>query len=306
VAWDGLNSDTNHPLLNRAAAGAYAPGSTFKPVTALAALESGKASADTSFYCPGYFELGRATFRCWKHSGHGNMDLRQALEQSCNVYFFNLALQCGPEYVQHMAEALRLGQKTGAELEYEVAGLVPNNAWKKRIYRDAWRDGDTCNMAIGQGALTVTPLQMAMVTATIANGGHVYRPRLVNGTRPPGAAAFTLRPPEVLNEMNWTPSRLRTVQEGMRDVVRKPEGSGKLLADLGFTVAGKTGTAEFGRKEEGKRHAWMIAYAPYEKPRYAVAIVIDEGESGSTTAAPRMRELLSGLFAPPAVEGGRG
>ncbi len=300
--WKILSNDELTPLLNRAVAGAYAPGSTFKPVTAMAALESGKFSASTVYDCPGYFQLGRAVFRCWYHAGHGPLNLRQALEHSCNVYMFNMALATGPDYISNQAIALGLGRKTGIELDYESSGLVPNNAWKRRVFRDSWRDGDTCNLSIGQGALTVTPLQMAVVTAAFANGGRVWKPRLVVGERASGATTFERRQPVLENSMSWDPDHLKTVREGMRDVVMSPTGTGRAMGIPGVVMAGKTGTAEFGPAAARKRHAWMIAFAPYDRPKYAVVMVVDEGVSGGETVAPRMRRLMTGLFKDKAAE----
>jgi penicillin-binding protein 2 len=229
--------------------------------------------------------------------------MRRALEKSCNVFFFQTALQCGNEAVSHMAVAMGLGQKTGIELDYETAGLVPDGGWKRRVYNDAWRNGDTCNLAIGQGALSVTPLQMAMVTATLANKGTLYRPRLVKGTRRPGDEQFVMRAPFVANQLNWTPANIDIVRLGMRDVVMSETGTGRYAAPGGVEFAGKTGTAEFGPKDARLRHAWMITFAPYHEPRYAVAMLVDEGVSGGETVAPRMRQLLGNLFAVDRGEG---
>lgn len=301
--WKGLNADPEFPLVNRCVAGGYAPGSTFKPVTALAGLQYGNAHAGDVHSCPGYFQLGRATFRCWYHSGHGALTMRQAVERSCNVYFFHVGLQTGVDRLAAEARAFGLGSKTGIELDYELAGNVPDDAWKRRTQQDAWRDGDTCNLSIGQGALVVTPLQMASLTATLANGGKVYRPRLVRGVRPLGERAFTAKEPELVREMGWRPEDIALVRNGMRDVVNGAWGTARKVALPNVVIAGKTGTAEFGRKDEKKRHAWMIAFAPFEAPRYAIAMLVDEGVSGGETAAPRMLKLLTGLFAAPAQEG---
>lgn len=301
--WKLLNEDPEFPLINRCVAGGYAPGSTFKPVTALAGLGAGTAQPADVHSCPGYFQLGRTTFRCWNHSGHGPLVMRQALERSCNVYFFHVGLQTGVERIAEEARGFGLGRKTGIELDYEVAGNVPDTAWKRRTLRDGWRDGDTCNMSIGQGALVVTPLQMASLTATLANGGRVYRPRLVRGARMPGERVFTEHPPELVREMNWKPEDIALVRNGMRDVVNGAWGTARKVALPEVVIAGKTGTAEFGRKDEKKRHAWMIAFAPFDHPRYAIAMLVDEGVSGGETAAPRMLKLLTGLFAAPVQEG---
>jgi penicillin-binding protein 2 len=296
--WKALQEDPLHPLLNRAISGAYAPGSTFKVVTALAGLEAGSTDPRDSYVCPGYFRLGSAVFRCWFHAGHGTVSLHEALQRSCNVYFFHVGLKCGDEPIARIATDLGLGRKTGIELEGERAGLVPDSRWKKLFLDDAWRDGDTCNVSIGQGALAVTPLQLALMTSTIANGGTLYRPRLVKAVREGDGDAFAEQPVSAMARMPWKPEHLRQVREGMRDVVMTPQGTGKSAAVPGISVAGKTGTAEFGRKEDRRRHAWMIAFAPYDAPRYAVALLVDEGVSGGETAAPRMGHLLRGIFAP--------
>ena len=304
--WKRLSEDEGNPLMNRAAAGIYSPGSTFKPVVAISALEGGKATPNTSFSCPGYFMLGRGRFGCWYEAGHGLLNMQEGLEYSCNVYFFHLGLQCGQELIYHMAAALGLGRKTDIRLDYEASGLLPDDAWKRRMYHDAWRDGDTCNLSIGQGALATTPLQMAMVAATFANGGMLYRPRIVLGVREPEDGRFRAMPPQLVNNLSWSPANLRVVRDGMRDVVMSPRGTGRLAHVPGVEMAGKTGTAEYGRKGEGHKIAWMIAFAPYEHPRYAVSLMIEEGVTGGTTAAPKMKQIMTGLFKPTGSQEGEG
>ncbi len=301
--WRELSDDPLAPLLNRAVAGGYPPGSTFKLVTALAGLESGRCAPGDQHVCSGAFQLGRATFRCWFHPGHGPLTLRRAIEQSCNVYFFEMGLAMGMPRLHEMALRMGLGARTGIELDHEIAGLMPDDEWKRRTQRDAWRDGDTCNVSIGQGAIVATPLQMAQVAALIANGGRLYRPRLVRGIREFGRETFAMQPPELVRDMQWNPANLEVVRQGMRDVIHGERGTARRVAIPGHTIAGKTGTAEFGRKEDRKRHAWMVAYAPFEAPRYAVAILVDEGISGGETSAPRMRNLLMGLLEPEREEG---
>jgi penicillin-binding protein 2 len=304
--WKLLSEDENNPLMNRAVAGTYAPGSTFKPVVAMAALENKKATPGTSFSCPGYFMLGRGRFGCWYESGHGLLDMQVALEHSCNVYFFHLGLQCGQEPIYFMSEALGLGQKTDVSLDYEASGLLPDNAWKQRMFHDAWRDGDTCNMSIGQGALAATPLQMAMLTATFANGGTLYRPRIVLGVRETNDGPLRVVPPHVVRNLNWSPASARIVRGGLHDVVMSPRGTGRLAQVPGVDMAGKTGTAEYGKKGSGQKIAWMIAFAPYEHPRYAVALMVEEGVTGGTTAAPKMKKIMAGLFMPTGPQKGEG
>ncbi|MCX6998240.1 MAG: penicillin-binding protein 2 [Kiritimatiellaeota bacterium] len=305
--WRALLADPHQPLVHRALSGLYSPGSTFKPVVALAALESGRATPALTFTCPGYFKLGQARFDCWENrAGHGAQNLHQALEHSCNVYFFNLGLRCGPAAIHDMALQFGFGRKTGIELGGDMAGLAPDDAWKRQERHDGWRDGDTCNLAIGQGALNVTPLQMAMFAAALANGGKVYQPRLVLGVRDPAGGAVLPPPPRLRNTVAVDPAYMRVVREGLRAVVNSPTGTGRKAALEQFVVAGKTGTAEHGVKGEGKKWAWMIAFAPYEQPRYALAVLVEEGVSGGSTVAPLVHDILYDLLARPGSLQGEG
>ena len=283
-----LMNDAQRPLFNRAIAGVYPPGSTFKPVFSIAALENHRAQSDTAVSCPGYYQLGNTQIRCWRKSGHGLIEMQKAIEQSCNTYFCALGLQCGYERIYHMAAALGFGFKTGITLSNERSGLLPDDNWKRRVHNDGWRSGDTCNVSIGQGPLLVTPLQMAVFTAALANGGHVYQPRLTwMGENAPGV---------IVNEMSWSPSTIATVRAGMMDVVEAPSGTGKRAKVDDIQMAGKTGSAEYGPREDRKKHAWMILYAPVEQPRYALAMVIEDGTSGGMTTAPHVHAIMAGLF----------
>jgi penicillin-binding protein 2 len=295
-SWSQLNADDAElPLLNRAIGSFYPPGSLFKPVVAIAGLENNLWNPDAVVNCPGYFEMGNFRIRCWNVNGHGPVALRKSIEQSCNTYFCTLGHTIGYEAIYHMAQALGLGRATGIELDGELRGLIPDTAWKRTQYKDDWRDGDTCNASIGQGFLGVTPLQMAVLCSTIANGGHLYRPRLVLGFRAPGDPRVSSRP-ELVHEMNWSPRTLAVVRGGMRDVVNAPSGTGKNARLDEVVVAAKTGTAEVGRKGGGKKHVWMMAFAPFDDPRYAVAMVVEEGVSGGSTVGPRVGKLLDGIF----------
>jgi penicillin-binding protein 2 len=306
AAWKALNDNAETPLVNRAVAGTYPPGSTFKMITALAGLVNGHCSSSEVHHCPGYFTLGKVTFRCWNRSGHGPVNLQQAIEGSCNVFFFHAGLQSGIEAIYHMAGAFGLGKRTGIELDADQPGLVPNPEWKQRVFRDGWRDGDTCNVSIGQGALLVTPLQMANMTAALANGGILYQPRLVIGFKRENDDTFSAVPPVELNRMEWDRKHLDLVRLGMKDVIMSPRGTARNVQIPGIVVAGKTGPAEYGRKEDRKRHAWMVAFAPFEQPKYAIALLIDEGVSGGETAGPLMRKLLRGIFKVPEPPEGAG
>lgn len=273
--WNRLNNDPAKPFLNRAAMEHYPPGSIFKPVVALTALENDKADGQTVFACPGYFEVGGVRFHCWNRYGHGSLNMRQAIEVSCNPYFCQLGLLCGYERIHHMAMALGLGDRTGIEIG-EVNGLLPKRAWK----------GDTCNMSIGQGALAVTPLQMAVVAATIANGGHLYRARLIRRRREG----------EEITRMEWSRRTLDVVRGGMHDVIEHDSGSGARARIHGVVMGGKTGTAEYGPRGLRKKHTWMLAFAPFDSPRYALAMIIQDGDSGGKTVAPRVHTIMNGVF----------
>jgi len=286
--WRRFREDPNKPLFNRATMGGYAPGSIFKPVVAIAALENRRATPDTVYDCPGYFTLGKTTFRCWKKNGHGKIVLRKAIEQSCNAYFCQLGLECGYERIFHMASALGFGRKTGIELSFESPACLA-------AFGSRWRKGDTCNISIGQGELTVTPLQMAMFASSLANGGTVYRPRLVLGRGEEGSWTRTLIPGVAVNRMQWSASTLNTVRGGMYDVIHAESGTGKRVRIPGIHMAGKTGTAEYG-PGNSRKYGWMIVFAPFESPLYAISMVVEDAVSGGITVAPRLRKVLAGVF----------
>jgi penicillin-binding protein 2 len=296
ILWDQFNADPNRPMLNKAVAEVYAPGSIFKPVTALAALNSGAVSAGMTVDCPGYYMIGKKTMKCWNPNGHGRVDLRRAIEQSCNVYFATIGVKCGNDAISDLAALFGMGSKTGIELDREAPGLVPTPEWKTKAWHDDWRIGDTCNFSIGQGALAVTPLQMALMAAALANSGTVYRPRLVTGLRDWQGATLTNFPSVKVRQLPLAPSVMEAVRQGMHDVVMAPTGTGRRAGIPGVEMAGKTGTAEYGKKEDRKKHGWMIVFAPYDKPRYAVAMVVDDAVSGGLTVGPRVRELMLGIF----------
>ena len=297
--WNRLLSDTNRPLLNRAVAGEYAPGSTFKPLTLLAALDAGAVTDHTVFPCSGSYRLGSALFHCASRAGHGPIDLRKAIRYSCNVYLFLAAKACGPVPIQEMAARCGFGKRTGISLDFERPGLVPTDAWKRSARKDAWREGDTCNLSIGQGALLVTPLQLALYCAAIANGGTLWQPRLVLGIRPPGGELREIAPAKAPEQPGWKRRHVNAVREGMRDVVNVSDGSGRrarLESIPSVVVAGKTGTAEYGVKGAGRKMTWFIAFAPYDDPRYALAMLVEDGASGGATVAPLAHDFFLRVF----------
>lgn len=280
--WKRLSTDPARPLLNRAIQGRYAPGSTFKPITAIGALASG-IDPDAEFDCTGTFVLGKMRLRCWDTYGHGPIALRKAIEQSCNVYFCAIGNLIGYNPIYHEAEKLGLGRATGIDLPNEVSGLLPTEEWKRSRLRDEWRPGDTCHIAIGQGLLLTTPLQMAMATAAIANRGTLYRPHLNRAI-----------PPEAVREMAWDPEHIALVREGMHDVATI--GTGKRVHVRGLDAAAKTGTAEVDIGGVRRKNTWVTAFAPFDNPMVALAIMVEDGTSGGLTVAPMAHDVLAAIF----------
>jgi len=277
-----LMDDAAKPLLNRATAGSYAPGSTFKPVTAVAALELG-VPTNATYVCDGSFRLGGMTLHCTRPWGHGALDLVEAIRVSCNPYFCNLGCEIGTNALCRTARAFGLGAKTGIDTPDEVSGVVPDQDWKMRTYGEPWYPGDLAQMSIGQGMLLTTPLQMACVAAALGTGRRVT-PRLRADA------------PVQTAPLPFSARALDIVREGMRRVV-EPDGTGARGAEgVDARVIGKTGTAEVGRGATRRKNTWFIAYAEKASRAVAVALVIEDGESGGRTAAPRVAEILRGIF----------
>ena len=271
-----LVDDENHPLMNRATAGLYAPGSTFKPVTALAALRSG-IKPDSEYECTGVYKLGTMRLHCWNRWGQGPMNMHHAIEQSCNPYFARLGYLMGTNSLFRMAREFGFEAKTGIDYAPERAGSLTS---------PPFYPGLACQSAIGQGRLQVTPLQMAVECATIANGGSVFTPYLKK--RAAGSPS-----PTPVRKLSCTAEQMNVVREGMLAVVEGKKGTGKSIGGLKVSCAGKTGTAQIGG---GQKNTWIIAFAPYEAPTVAVAMVVERGESGGKTVAPRVHAVLAAVF----------
>ncbi len=294
--WQELRGDTRAPMLNRATAGRYVPGSIVKPLVALGALANNVVTPDTVIHCSGSYAIGTLQIRCWQRRGHGPLALQEAIKESCNPYFIDLAIRGGYRMLYHQAAAAGLGRRTGIDLPFESPGLLPDDAWKRRTQGEGWRAGDTGNVAIGQGALLVTPLQMALMSAALANGGQLWQPRLTMGIWDPDTRSMERLPPRLLREIEWAPDSLRTVRDGLRAVVHDPGGTGRRAYVPGVSMGGKTGTAQVGHGDQRKPHGWMIAFAPFERPQYAVAMIVEEAESGGITVAPRVGRLMQRLL----------
>lgn len=294
-----LMTDTNAPTLNRAVYGQYAPGSTFKPIACLGVLREHPEYADIHHDCPGYHMVGRRKMRCAARYGHGDeLSMRQAIEKSCNVYMFKMALDVGYDPIHRMAMDFGLGKPVGLFPDVEdISGtFMLRGDQYGNLPEQAIGKAGACNLSIGQGELQVAPLQMAMVAATIANGGHLYRPRLIRNFRFAHDRPYETNPTSKIRYIPIPDEALATVRGGMHDVVMGGEESAKVVQVDDIVIAGKTGTAEYGPKELGKKNTWMISYAPFDFPRYAIAFIVEDGVYGGTTVAPRLHELYSKIF----------
>jgi penicillin-binding protein 2 len=305
--WRGLLQDPLRPLNNRAVQGQYAPGSTFKVAVAAGALEAGAATRSSGASCGGGVQFGNHYFRCWRKGGHGGVSLHEAIVQSCDVFFYQFGPRLTVDGIARYSRSLGLGLVTGVQLDHEKAGTIPDTAWKMRRFKQPWYPGETLSVAIGQGYVTATPLQMANMTATIANGGTRYRPHYVKRIDAPDGTVRREVQPEVLGQAEISPKNLAIVREAMRDVVMSDRGTGKKSRVPGIVVAGKTGTAQVvamgdrARSNKGARatrdHAWFIAFAPYEAPEIAIATVVEHaGGGGGAIAAPVVKQVLEYYF----------
>ncbi|MGI9309326.1 MAG: penicillin-binding protein 2, partial [Gammaproteobacteria bacterium] len=315
-----LQSDVNQPLFNRASRGKYPPGSTIKPMLALAGLEAG-AIKNKKLVCRGYFVLpGRKhRYRDWKPEGHGPMDVHDAIAQSCDTYFYDLAIELGIEAMAVSFSEFGLGDTTGIDIGSESGGLVPNREWKMRNFRNpedkVWFPGETVITGIGQGFMLATPLQLAHATATIASRGTRYRPSLVKSVRDPISNTMANRQPLALPAVQAQPEHWDQIIAAMEGVMSDPRGTAR-VAGTGspWRIAGKSGTAqvfsvgqdeEYDEEELAERmrdHALFIAFAPVEEPRIAVAVIVENGGSGSSVAAPIARRIIDTYLGDPRLD----
>ncbi|HQS80831.1 MAG TPA: penicillin-binding protein 2 [Thiobacillus sp.] len=304
--WKSLNESPDRPMVNRALRGVYPPGSTIKPLLALAGLELGLRKASDSFVDPGHYSLPNSShqFRDWKRGGHGVVDLRRSISQSCDVYYYRLAVDMGIDRMHDYLAQFGLGQKTGIDLDGESGGLLPSRDWKQRRFKQPWYPGETVIAGIGQGYHLTTPLQLAVAAAMLANGGVRIEPRLVQAVRDPVAHTWQPQPGGARAQLAITPKHLEAVREGMMDVMRPGGTAARSAAGAPYTIAGKTGTAQVVGIKQGARydadrlarkhldHALFIAYAPTENPTIVVAVMVENGGSGSGVAAPIARAVF--------------
>ena len=297
--WKALLNNERNPLSNKAIAGQYSPGSTFKTIVALAALESGIIKPETRFFCTGQMFLGNHAFHCWRRHGHGHLNIVEALMHSCDIFFYETAQRIGIERIAEMSRRFGLGQKTNIGLENEKSGLIPDKAWKLKRFGEPWQQGETVISGIGQGYILTTPLQLATMVARIANGGYEVKPTFTK-----------VSDKSAIKKINISTEYINAVKQGMYDVVNVPGGTAyrSHFNINGQEMAGKTGSTQVRRitmKERQTRilrqdelpwkyrdHALFIAFAPYDNPRYGVAVLVEHGGGGSSVAAPIAGKIL--------------
>lgn len=301
--WRALIKDRQRPLSNRATQGQYPPGSTFKIIMSIAGLEEGVIDPDAKIFDPGYYVFGKRAFRDWKRGGHGWVDLHRAIVESCDVYFYQLGPRLGIDRIAKWAHAFGLGEKTGIALDDEKSGTIPSTAWKRKRFHQPWYPGETVSVAIGQGYVTVTPLQLANMMAAVANGGTLYRPRIVSKVESVNKGVVREYEPEIIRKIDVKPSTLERVRDALADVVQSPRGTGKAARSSLVSIAGKTGTAQVVEMKGGyvktehlaylnRDHAWFVSFAPVENPQIAVVVLIEHGGHGASAAAPLAKKVI--------------
>lgn len=307
--WNSLVQDKKHPLQNRAIDGQYPPASTYKLVTAYAALEENLIEPEETIFCPGHFRLGKRQYRCWKKKGHGAMNLHDALSQSCDVYFYTLGHRVGVDNLKIYAIKLGLGELTGVGLQGEKPGLIPSKKWKEDNRGEPWLLGETISASIGQGYNLVTPLQNVRMISTLANGGVLLRPYIVKRIENSEGKVIQEFFPKIVKNIAMNPIILNLLKKALRGVVNEPHGTGRRARLKNIVVSGKTGTAQVVSMKSSEEiepedeipyifrdHAWFVAFAPYEKPEIAISVIIEHGGHGGAVAAPIAGKILETYF----------
>lgn len=284
--WENLIKNPDNPLNNRAISSLYPPGSIFKLIVALSALENKKVSPDDRFFCPGEYWMGKYVFKCWKKGGHGRLDFIDGIAQSCNVVFFNVGLKVGDRVIEDYARRFFLDSKTGIDLPGELRGFIPSREWKEKKLKEPWYPGDTLNLSIGQGYVLVTPIEIHAMMNIIATEGMLYKPHLVSKIIGVDGSEEIVKP-ELIGKVNISPSSWSVLKKGMRKVV--DEGTGLATRIPGVNISGKTGTAE---NPHGESHAWFSCFFPSENPQYVVTVFVEHGKSGGGRAAPIAKKVI--------------
>ena len=302
--WSNIITDEHKPLQNRAIQGQYPPGSVFKIVTAAAGLEEGVITPDTTIDCHGYFKLGKKNYRCWRKGGHGRMDLRNAIIQSCDVYFYTVGFRLGIDRLSRYAFGFGLGSPTDVDLEGEKTGLIPTEEWKESVKGEPWILGETVSASIGQGFDLVTPIQLANMLAAVGNGGTLYKPKIIWKVDTTDGKLINKTDSKIKGSLSVSQKTLDLIKDALHGVVSDQRGTGRASNIKGIEVAGKTGTAQVIRMAEIEEkndeeipyefrdHAWFAAFAPYENPMIAVAVLVEHGGHGGSAAAPIAGKLI--------------
>jgi len=290
--WNSLIEDKHKPMMNRALQSQYPPGSTFKIIMTVAGLEEGVITPDSKVNCTGGISYGKWTFGCWKHGGHGIVSLHRAIRESCDVYFYDVGRRLGIDNIHKYATALGLGSDTGLGLQKERQGLIPSTEWKRAKRGQDWYLGETLNSAIGQGYVAVTPIQLALMTAAVSNGGRVMQPTLIKD------------PKDIRqrSKIDLKPETLQLLREGLSAVVNEEGGTARVAQSTIVKIGGKTGTAQVVGKHKGLSgekymdHAWFVAVAPIDNPEVALSVFVEHGGHGGSTAAPIAKRAIEAYF----------
>ena len=305
--WQQLSEDKRHPLQNKVIAGQYPPGSTFKMIVALAALREGVADVQRTIDCEGDFAVGGSRYRCWKKDGHGPTNLKKALRESCDVWFYQVGLELGIDKLSAAAREFGLGAPVGYPLPGERSGVIPSQEWKHKHYNKPWYAGETVIASIGQGFVLTTPIQLAVMTAALANGGTVLQPQVIKKVEDWAGNTLLETEPQVTRQVNYAAKDWKAIRDGLIAVVNEPRGTGQVARLDDVLVAGKTGTSQVVRRKSDEEeeldqdgevpyrfrpHALFVAYAPAEDPEIAIAVVVEHGQSGGSAAGPIARQIV--------------
>jgi penicillin-binding protein 2 len=307
--WERLSTDSRNPMENRTIAGQYPPASTYKLIVAAAALQEGLITPEKTILCNGTYELGNRVYRCWQKNGHGFVNLHRAIVESCDVYFYNLGKLLGVDKIAWYARQFGFGSATGIDLPHEKNGLIPTKKWKLSRFGEPWQMGETISLAIGQGFNLVTPIQLVNAYAALANGGSLYRPRLIKQIENADGAVFKAFAPQIKNTLPITEDNLKALNYGLWGAVNERGGTGYALKRNEEDVCGKTGTAQVIGLPEDERarlakvialkyrdHALFVCFAPYENPEIAVAVILENAGHGGSAAAPVARKIIDAYF----------
>lgn len=311
--WQVLRDDPGRPMNNKAIQAEYPPASTYKTITALAGLEEKVIDHNSTFFCPGFYKFGNRRYHCWNRYGHGNLNVVDAIAQSCDVFFYQTGEKVGVDALARYAHGSGLGRLTGIRLAHERPGLIPTSAWKKKRFKEPWQAGETLSISIGQGFNLVTPLQMAVFISAVGNNGTLYRPRIVRSVQDAKGQVIRQIEPDITGGLPASKKNLAIVRQGLLDVVHGNRGTARRIRLPGIQIAGKTGTAQVFSRKAGEKfdnkklrrtlqdHAWFVCYAPAQDPKIAIAVIIEHGEHGSSAAAPVAKELIHAYLGDPDV-----